>query len=117
MSDISSDPSSAPPPRFDPEAFAKNISKAMENSGAALASFLKGRENTAAPGEPPSELNQHKSDADHVAVATALGLQTSPGAQAIARDMKAMRPHAFAETAEPHDLSETGVSGLVEETM
>lgn len=59
MSDISSDPSSAPqPPRFDPEAFAKNISKAMENSGAALASFLKGRENSAAPGEPPSELTE-----------------------------------------------------------
>ncbi|MFZ5734840.1 MAG: PHA/PHB synthase family protein [Pseudomonadota bacterium] len=58
MSDISPDPSSAPPPRFDPEAFAKNISKAMESSGSALASFLKGRENSATPGEPPSELTE-----------------------------------------------------------
>ena len=58
MSDITSDPSSTPPPRFDPETFAKNISKAMESSGTALASFLKGREGTAAPGEPPSELTE-----------------------------------------------------------
>lgn len=63
------------------------------------------------------KLNQHKSDADHVAVATALGLQTSPGAQAIARKMRALRPHAFAQTAQAHDISETGVSGLAEETM
>lgn len=63
------------------------------------------------------KLNQHKSDADHVAVATALGQQPSPGAQAIARDMKAMRPQAFAESARPHDMSEAGAPGLVEETM
>lgn len=63
------------------------------------------------------KLNQHKSDADHVAVVTALGLQTSSGAQAIARDMRALRPHAFAETGQPHDIGETGAPGLVEETM
>ena len=42
------------------------------------------------------KLNQHKSDADHVAVATALAAQDDAGAKRIADDMRAMRPHAFA---------------------
>jgi transcriptional regulator len=42
------------------------------------------------------KLNQHKSDADHVAVATALAAQDGAGAQKIAADMRAMRPQAFA---------------------
>lgn len=63
------------------------------------------------------KLNQHKSDADHVAVATALGLQRSPGAQAIARTMRELRPSAFAESVQSHDISETGAPGLAEETM
>ncbi len=58
MKDITSTSPPPPPPSFDPEAFARNLSKAMESSGAALASFLKGRETTAAPGEPPSELTE-----------------------------------------------------------
>ena len=41
------------------------------------------------------KLNQHKSDADHVAVATALAAQHDAGAKSIAADMRAMRPHAF----------------------
>lgn len=41
------------------------------------------------------KLNQHKSDADHVAVATALAAQDDAGAKSIAADMRAMRPHAF----------------------
>jgi transcriptional regulator len=42
------------------------------------------------------KLNQHKSDADHVAVATALAAQDNAGARRIAADMRAMRPQAFA---------------------
>jgi len=38
------------------------------------------------------KLNQHKSDADHVAVANALGRQDDPSARAIARRMVALRP-------------------------
>ena len=41
------------------------------------------------------KLNQHKSDADHVAVVTALAAQDDAGAKSIAADMRAMRPHAF----------------------
>lgn len=39
------------------------------------------------------KLNQHKSDADHVAVASALEGQGGPSAQAIAKRMMALRPH------------------------
>jgi transcriptional regulator len=39
------------------------------------------------------KLNQHKSDADHVAVASALARQGDPSARAIARRMIAFRPH------------------------
>ena len=41
------------------------------------------------------KLNQHKSDADHLAVATALAAQDDAGAKRIAADMRAMRPHVF----------------------
>jgi transcriptional regulator len=39
------------------------------------------------------KLNQHKSDADHTAVATALAGQDDAGARAIAAHMRALRPH------------------------
>jgi transcriptional regulator len=39
------------------------------------------------------KLNQHKSDADHVAVVNSLAGQGGPSAQAIARRMIAFRPH------------------------
>jgi transcriptional regulator len=39
------------------------------------------------------KLNQHKQDADHVAIATALGAQADPSAQAIAKRMVALRPN------------------------
>jgi transcriptional regulator len=42
------------------------------------------------------KLNQHKSDVDHAAIATALGLQTDAGAQQIAQLMRDARPQAFA---------------------
>lgn len=41
------------------------------------------------------KLNQHKSDVDHVAVATVLTQQAEAGARALAREMRALRPHLF----------------------
>ena len=38
------------------------------------------------------KLNQHKGDADHVAIADALAAQDDPSAQAIAKRMVALRP-------------------------
>ncbi|WP_458761085.1 FMN-binding negative transcriptional regulator [Afipia sp. TerB] len=42
------------------------------------------------------KLNQHKSDADHVAVTAALALQKSTDARDLSNAMHAMRPQAFA---------------------
>lgn len=56
------------------------------------------------------KLNQHKSDADHVAVTQALALQKDAGAQAIARHMQAMRPGPFG-------AADTDTTGLVLETQ
>jgi transcriptional regulator len=39
------------------------------------------------------KLNQHKADADHIAIAAALARQADPGSQAIAARMIALRPH------------------------
>jgi transcriptional regulator len=41
------------------------------------------------------KLNQHKSEADHAAVTTALARQSDPAAQQIALTMRGMRPQAF----------------------
>src|ERR1700716_3232096 len=50
------------------------------------------------------KLNQHKSDADHAAITNALALQADPGAQQLARTMRAMRPQAFpVETAQQNE--------------
>jgi transcriptional regulator len=43
------------------------------------------------------KLNQHKSDVDHAAIATALGSQTDTGARQIAQLMRDARPQAFAD--------------------
>ncbi len=43
--------------------------------------------------EGQSKLNQHKIDADHVAVANSLFAQSSTTAQALALKMRALRPH------------------------
>jgi transcriptional regulator len=51
------------------------------------------------------KLNQHKSDADHVAVTRALALQTSAGAGILSDAMRAMRPQAFAAAEENEILS------------
>ena len=42
------------------------------------------------------KLNQHKSDVDHVAVATALARQPEVAAQVLAGEMRALRPQLFA---------------------
>ncbi len=42
------------------------------------------------------KLNQHKSETDYAAVATALAAQSDPGSQQIARLMRETRPQAFA---------------------
>src|ERR1700739_550656 len=44
--------------KFDPEAFAMNLARAMESSGQALAAYLKPRENGEARDKPPSELGE-----------------------------------------------------------
>jgi polyhydroxyalkanoate synthase len=44
------------PRKFDPEAFAMNIARAMETSGQALAAYLKPRENGELKDKPPNEL-------------------------------------------------------------
>src|SRR3979409_860717 len=46
------------PKKFDPEAFAINLARAMENSGQALAAFLKPRDNGESKDKPPNELTE-----------------------------------------------------------
>jgi transcriptional regulator len=58
------------------------------------------------------KLNQHKSDVDHVAVATALARQPEVAAQVLGGEMRALRPHLFA--AETTQLS---AKTMPEETM
>jgi transcriptional regulator len=53
------------------------------------------------------KLNQHKSDADHVAITNALASQTHSGAQELARTMSGMRPHAFLNEASDIHASAT----------
>jgi transcriptional regulator len=69
---------------------------------AALTGAIVGLSMTVEHIEGSFKLNQHKSDADHLAVATALAAQDDAGAQRIAADMRAMRPHVFA-AERPHD--------------
>jgi transcriptional regulator len=47
------------------------------------------------------KLNQHKSDADNVAVADALAAQADPDAQVIASRMVALRPHLLYGNSQP----------------
>jgi polyhydroxyalkanoate synthase len=54
MSDVSTD--TQPSKKFDPEAFAMNLARAMETSGQALAAYLKPRESGEVVDKPPSEL-------------------------------------------------------------
>jgi len=56
MSDISTETQSAR--KFDAEAFAMNVARAMENSGKALAAYLKPRETGEVVDKPPNEMNE-----------------------------------------------------------
>ena len=58
-----------------------------------LMKAIVGIEMTVETVEGSFKLNQHKADADHVAVAAALARQTDAGSQAIAARMIALRPH------------------------
>jgi polyhydroxyalkanoate synthase len=54
MSDVTTE--TQHPKKFDPEAFAMNLARAMESSGQALAAYLKPRESGELKDKPPSEL-------------------------------------------------------------
>jgi polyhydroxyalkanoate synthase len=56
MSDVTTETNVAR--KFDPEAFAMNLAKAMESSGKALAAYLKPREDGEPKDKPPSELGE-----------------------------------------------------------
>jgi polyhydroxyalkanoate synthase subunit PhaC len=56
MSDVTT--SSQTPRKFDPEAFAMNLARALESSGQALAAYLKPRENVEPKDKPPNELGE-----------------------------------------------------------
>jgi polyhydroxyalkanoate synthase len=56
MNDVTTETNVAP--KFDPEAFAMNLAKAMESSGKALAAYLKPREDSEPRDKPPSELGE-----------------------------------------------------------
>src|SRR4051795_2103081 len=56
MNDVTTETNVAP--KFDPEAFAMNLAKAMESSGKALAAFLKPREDGEPKDKPPSEIGE-----------------------------------------------------------
>jgi polyhydroxyalkanoate synthase len=46
------------PRKFDPEAFAMNLARALESSGQALAAYLKPRENAEPKDKPPNEVGE-----------------------------------------------------------
>src|SRR3954466_1584279 len=56
MNDVTTETNVAP--KFDPEAFAMNLAKAMESSGKALAAYLKPREDGEPRDKPPNELGE-----------------------------------------------------------
>ena len=56
MSDVTTETNVAK--KFDPEAFAMNLAKAMESSGKALAAYLKPRDDGEPKDKPPSELSE-----------------------------------------------------------
>lgn len=68
---------------------------------AALMNAIAGFEMSIEEIEGSFNLNQHKSDADHLAVTEALALQPDAGARQIAAHMRAMRPHVFTSPYAP----------------
>src|SRR5256885_10716044 len=59
------------------------------------------------------KLNQHKSDEDHVAIATALGAQHEPPRQPLAKRMIALRPHLEYETLSPSEGGQSARAELI----
>jgi transcriptional regulator len=57
------------------------------------------------------KLNQHKSDVDHIAVATALARQPEAAAQHLANEMRALRPQLFAAGTTPLDAAFSSEAG------
>jgi poly[(R)-3-hydroxyalkanoate] polymerase subunit PhaC len=60
MTDVTTEPqvTSEIAAKFDPEAFAMNLARAMENCGKALAAYLQPREDGEAKDKPPNELTE-----------------------------------------------------------
>jgi polyhydroxyalkanoate synthase len=56
MSDVTT--ATETPRKFDPEAFAMNLARALESSGQALAAYLKPRENAEPKDKPPNEIGE-----------------------------------------------------------
>src|SRR6202008_4850278 len=56
MSDVTTETQAAK--KFDPEAFAMNLARAMESSGQALAAYLNPREHGEPKDKPPNELGE-----------------------------------------------------------
>jgi polyhydroxyalkanoate synthase subunit PhaC len=56
MTDVTTEAQNAK--KFDPEAFAMNLARAMENGGKALAAYLQPREDGEAANKPPNELTE-----------------------------------------------------------
>jgi polyhydroxyalkanoate synthase subunit PhaC len=56
MSDVTTEAEATK--KFDPEAFAMNLARAMESSGQALAAYLKPRENAEPRDKPPNEIGE-----------------------------------------------------------
>jgi polyhydroxyalkanoate synthase len=56
MSDVTTETRTAK--KFDPEAFAMNLAKAMESSGQAMAAYLKPRDNGESRDKPPNEIGE-----------------------------------------------------------
>lgn len=77
---------------------------------AALLGAITGFAMTVEHVEGSFKLNQHKSDADHLAIVEALAGQANAGAQRIASDMRGMRPDVFAPQ-QPHDNANTIFEG------
>jgi transcriptional regulator len=59
------------------------------------------------------KLNQNKTDADHVAVASRLSAQDDPAAQAIAARMVALRPHLMYQSPASRPVAAFADSGEV----
>jgi transcriptional regulator len=67
---------------------------------AALMAAIVGLSMTVEQVEGSFKLNQHKSDADHLAIMSALEQQDDPGSRQIASDMRGLRPQLLVDRTE-----------------